>query len=236
MTGNDSRSIHCHWTRRRWTQRLPVLLCGLLLAVYGHAETGMGMTGNSDIRGLGIEADCFMMDRSAASRFPAPAGDALHDGLYANSAKPSLAEPKASLLRFSRIYLESDPCAEFHAVHDTQRPSETYARAAREYPSLHDSLLSTDALLRWNASRMQGKSRDYEPDEQFFYGSSALGQILKMSFKSWWKRDSDNRLQQLSQRAESATKGSANINRDIDVDYSFKFSGDNVELKMEHAF
>ncbi len=218
------------------TYRLQLALCALLASIGCAAEsiaTLPAYTASNDDLWTGNH--CLAEPPSLTKHFPETAWDAI--SREQNSWLDDNDGQSAGKLRFSLVYLAPSRCMDSPTtLTGDNRRSQVSLAGDSEYRSLQDSLLNADALLRWNASRMHGKRDDYEPDEQYVDGSSALGQILKMSLKSWWEAGSDNQIQQISNRAQSATSGSANINRDLDVDYSFKFSGDNVQLKMETAF
>ena len=224
--------------RRRWYVEAPsqlfLALCAALASAVCAAESVSVINDYSSYRGdLWSESHCPPMEPLSAKHFPDTAWDAItarQTSHYDDSNKQT-----AGRLRFSLAYLAPKHCSGTR-ISDTSVKKRATPPAETYYQALHASLLSADALLRWNDARMQGKRNDYEPDEQFDNGSSALNRILKMGLKSWWQGGNDNQIQQISRRAKSATSGSASINREIDVDYSFKFSGDNVQLKMEHAF
>ena len=92
---------------------------------------------------------------------------------------------------------------------------------------------ATINLLNPNASH--GYLHDTK--EPYLSGGSALGAVLRMSLKSWWKNNEGSQLHTMSKGApESVRTGKLIGKAKFDWDYSLKFSYDDVKLKFERDF
>lgn len=79
--------------------------------------------------------------------------------------------------------------------------------------------------------------QQHNDQQRFIHGGSALGAMLRMSMKSWWKNNQDSTLHKVSARApESIRTGKISGKSRYDWDYSFKLSYDDVKFKLEKEF
>lgn len=73
--------------------------------------------------------------------------------------------------------------------------------------------------------------------EKRWHGGSAVGAIMRMSLKSWWKNNQGSQLHTLSSHApESIRTGKLSGRAKYQWDYSLKLSHDDVKFKLEKAF
>ena len=73
--------------------------------------------------------------------------------------------------------------------------------------------------------------------ERHWHGGSAVGAIMRMSLKSWWKNNQGSQLHTLSTHApESIRTGKLSGRAKYEWDYSLKLSHDDVKFKLEKVF
>lgn len=126
----------------------------------------------------------------------------------------------------------------------TQANDDGLSRKARE--SIH--LLVTDKQLSQALTPINQLARDQRATDQFIidgttstndelYGGSALNELVRQGFKSWWKNNEGSQLHNLHNSApESIRTGQVAGKVKYDWDYSVKVSHNDVKLKLEKAF
>jgi len=141
-----------------------------------------------------------------------------------------------TLLQFSTIFINKSgkPAVELpHRKLSTQ--TEAYNRSIELLVSTGEFVTPRATINLLNPNANHGYSQD--STEPYRSGGSALGEVFRMSLKSWWDNNEGSQLHAMSQAApESVRTGKVAGKARFDWDYSLKVSYDDVKLKFEKAF
>ena len=112
---------------------------------------------------------------------------------------------------------------------------EDYNQPINLLVSTNDFLAPGATINLLNLDPSHGYSQ--EATDSYLSGGSALGAVLRMSLKSWWKNNEGSQLHAMSKSAPESMRTGKLIGKAVfDWDYSVKFSYDDVKLKFERDF
>lgn len=144
--------------------------------------------------------------------------------------------PRMALIQYSTIFINKDN------VPAVKLPNRKLSTPIEAYNNSIDLLVSNGEFVTpratinlLNPNAINGNF--HAPTETYLSGGSALGAVLRMSLKSWWKNNEGSQLHSMSKAApESVRTGKLAGKAKFNWDYSLKVSYDDVKLRFERDF
>ena len=144
--------------------------------------------------------------------------------------------PQMTLIQYSTIFINKT------GMPAVKLPNRQLPAQIEAYNKSIDLLVSNGEFVTpratinlLNPNAINGYSQD--STEPYLSGGSALGAVLRMSLKSWWKNNEGSQLHSMSKSApESVRTGKLAGKAKFNWDYSLKVSYDDVKLRFEKDF
>ncbi len=193
---------------------------------------------------IALLASSYLPAAVAASQYQLPSKDISSISLALRDSKR-----KTRLLNYSMICIDNstvvsnrysnqsveinDPGSNRHVITDELTESDLESILLDIEDSSTARRLAPVGVLTLHPMDMY---RQEKPDKTL-HGGSALGAVLRMSLKSWWKHNQGSQLHALSNHAPTTIKNGGFSGRaKYDWDYKLKLTHDDVKLKLEKVF